>query len=176
MFWRQMLIFVLTVGGIGILAHVVGEALPRRWFSPESWPFRPYAFERGGAIYQKLHIQCWKTRLPDKSVVVKRCEKKRIEGERTGGHMERLARETCVAEAVHVALMVISPVLLAVMDPPYGWICTILYGLSNVPFILIQRYNRPRLMRLCSRFKTDGTVATPSAPAMNHMMGKEELA
>ena len=28
---------------------------------------------------------------------------------------------------------------------------TALYGLSNLPFILIQRYNRPRLARLYER-------------------------
>ena len=28
---------------------------------------------------------------------------------------------------------------------------TVLYGLSNLPFILIQRYNRPRLLRLYER-------------------------
>ena len=31
--------FVATVAGIGVLAHVLGQALPRRWFSPQAAPW-----------------------------------------------------------------------------------------------------------------------------------------
>lgn len=175
MFWRQLWIFVLTAGGIGLLAHFVGEALPRRWFHGEAKPFRPYAWEQSGAVYQKLGIQKWKTRLPDKSVVVKGCERKRIETDMSYGHFQRLVQETCVAETVHWALLIISPVLLAVMTPPYSVVFTLLYGLSNIPFIMIQRYNRPRLLRLCRRFQPVGEVDSEGIKAASGV-GKEELA
>lgn len=68
-----------------------------------------------------------------------------------GAHFELLARETCVAEAVHWALLVISPVLLITMTGWLSIVATVLYGLSNIPFIMIQRYNRPRLVRLYKR-------------------------
>ena len=56
-----------------------------------------------------------------------------------------------MAEAVHWALLVISPVLLITMTGWLSIVATVLYGLSNIPFIMIQRYNRPRLMRLYKR-------------------------
>ena len=33
-------------------------------------------------------------------------------------------------------------------------VATVLYGLSNIPFIMIQRYNRPRLVRLYKRMSS----------------------
>ena len=52
---------------------------------------------------------------------------------------------------MHWALLVISPVLLITMTGWLSIVATVLYGLSNIPFIMIQRYNRPRLMRLYKR-------------------------
>ena len=56
-----------------------------------------------------------------------------------------------MAELIHWLLWLISPVLLLVMKKPWSIVMTVLYGLSNLPFILIQRYNRPRLLRLYER-------------------------
>ena len=67
--------------------------------------------------------------------------------------MERLLQETCVAECVHWALLVISPILLFTMESPAAYVMTPLYGLSNLPYIMIQRYNRPRLAVLSARMQ-----------------------
>lgn len=38
MFWVQLLRFLLTAAVMGLLAHIIGEALPRRWFRAEAFP------------------------------------------------------------------------------------------------------------------------------------------
>ena len=50
----ETLRFVIPVAVIGILAHVIGEALPRRWFDASRFPYRAYAFERNGRFYEAL--------------------------------------------------------------------------------------------------------------------------
>ena len=55
---------------------------------------------------------------------------------------------------MHWALLVISPVLLITMTGWLSIVATVLYGLSNIPFIMIQRYNRPRLVRLYKRMSS----------------------
>ncbi|MEG1524864.1 MAG: hypothetical protein RRZ24_08615 [Clostridia bacterium] len=143
---------VLTVGGIGLLAHILGEALPRGAFDWTRFPYAPYAWEQDGKFYSKLRIERWKNRLPDKSKFVKSTVEKSIRASgRTAAHMERLVQETCVAECVHWALLLVSPVLLLTMEGPWNILMTILYGLSNLPFIMIQRYNRPRLVKMLHR-------------------------
>lgn len=150
----ETLRFVIPVAVIGILAHVIGEALPRRWFDASRFPYRAYAFERNGRFYEALGIRKWKNVLPDKSRIAPGTYRKAIRGsaqQHSAAHMERLLQETCVAECVHWALLVISPILLFTMESPAAYVMTPLYGLSNLPYIMIQRYNRPRLAVLSAR-------------------------
>lgn len=152
----ETLRFVIPVGVIGILAHVIGEALPRRWFDASRFPYRAYAFERNGRFYEALGIRKWKNVLPDKSRIAPGTYRKAIRGsaqQHSAAHMERLLQETCVAECVHWALLVISPILLFTMESPAAYVMTPLYGLSNLPYIMIQRYNRPRLAVLSTRMQ-----------------------
>lgn len=150
----NVLAFVVTAGIIGILAHILGEKLPRAKFDPGKFPYAPYAWEKDGKVYEKLGIAKWKDKMPDKSKFTfaqNKTVRKSVGRDASGAHFELLARETCVAEAVHWALLVISPVLLITMTGWLSIVATVLYGLSNVPFIMIQRYNRPRLVRLYKR-------------------------
>lgn len=152
----ETLRFVISVAVIGILAHVIGEALPRRWFDASRFPYRAYAFERNGRFYEALGIRKWKNVLPDKSRIAPGTYRKAIRGsaqQHSAAHMERLLQETCVAECVHWALLVISPILLFTMESPAAYVMTPLYGLSNLPYIMIQRYNRPRLAVLSARMQ-----------------------
>ena len=152
----ETLRFVIPVAVIGILAHVIGEALPRRWFDASRFPYRAYAFERNGRFYEALGICKWKNVLPDKSRIAPGTYRKAIRGsaqQHSAAHMERLLQETCVAECVHWALLVISPILLFTMESPAAYVMTPLYGLSNLPYIMIQRYNRPRLAVLSARMQ-----------------------
>lgn len=152
----ETLRFVIPVAVIGILAHVIGEALPRRWFDASRFPYRAYAFERNGRFYEALGIRKWKNVLPDKSRIAPGTYRKAIRGsaqQHSAAHMERLLQETCVAECVHWALLVISPILLFTMESPAAYVMTPLYGLSNLPYIMIQRYNRPRLAVLPARMQ-----------------------
>lgn len=150
-FLKQLGLFLLTAAVIGVATHFIGEALPRNRFNCRAFPFAPYKWERGGRLYNKLKIEKWKSIMPDKSRYVQSTVRKSVGGDRGAAHMEQLAKETCVAEAVHWGLWLISPVVLLINESPYSWIFCALYGLSNLPFIMIQRYNRPRLLRAAER-------------------------
>ena len=147
----QIARFVLTVLAIGLPAHFLGEKLPRNKFDPTAFPYAPYRWENGGRIYLKTGIQKWKEMLPDKSRFARGTYRKSVGTLRSSAHMLRLAQETCVAEFVHWALLVVSPVMLWTMNGIASVVAALLYGLSNIPFIMIQRYNRPRLMKLYER-------------------------
>lgn len=145
----QYLRFGATVVGIGLATHFIGEALPRRWFHYDRPPFAPWRWERKGRVYEeKLHISRWKDAMPDKSQAVKSSVTKSVGGDATSAHLESLLAETCVSEAVHWGLLVISPVMFLTMDLPLSIPGFLIYSLSNLPLIAIQRYNRPRLATL----------------------------
>ena len=53
-----------------------------------------------------------------------------------------MVRETCIAELIHVLLSICGLFGIYIMPGVWG---VLFY---NLPFILIQRYNRPRLVRI----------------------------
>lgn len=42
----EMLWTIFYVIFLGIVSHFYGQALPRRWFDPEKFPYRAFAFEK----------------------------------------------------------------------------------------------------------------------------------
>ena len=142
---------ILYIALVGLSAHLIGEALPRRWFHFDRGLYRTRTWEGDGALYQRFGIQRWKDLLPDKSRVAPGAFKKQVRSVPTPASLERFLQETCVAECVHWVLMLFSPGVLLFLHGAGGIALMLLYGLSNIPFIMIQRYNRPRLARLYRR-------------------------
>ena len=66
-FVDQLTTAIKYIALIGILAHVLGEALPRKWFHWDRFPYRTFPWEDDGRIYETMGIRRWKDRLPDKS-------------------------------------------------------------------------------------------------------------
>ena len=144
---------ILYMAALGVLSHCIGQALPRRWFDGEKGWFRPFGWEHNGRFYERLHIRRWKTRLPDKSRVVKSMVPKRLEGETDTNQLDVLIRETCVAEVVHLALFLVAPTIYRFCRNAVGAVLTVLFGVGNLPFVAIQRYNRPKLIAVKKRMQ-----------------------
>lgn len=134
---------------VAVMGFLIGRILPKSWINPEKGLFRTFAFEKNGAIYEKLGIRKWHKRMPDMSRMLPFMMPVK---ELSGNYRERLPemiRETCVAEAIHIAVSIAGLHCLRLWPGPGGVVVTCIYiFLLNFPFILIQRYNRPRLMRL----------------------------
>ena len=105
---------------LAVLAHPLGQALPRRWFDGGRFPYRCYKWEKQGKLYTRIGIERWKKLVPD---------------------MSRFLPDMVKKEVGLGALW---------LWPGWGGVVLwlIWFLLANLPFLLIQRYNRPRLMRL----------------------------
>ena len=149
----RLLFSILYIAVLGILSHFIGEALPRRWFDPEKAPYAPLGWEKVGRVYHKVRVQRWKDLLPDMSKIMPDMVRKGIS--LTGGSeaAKRVAVETCVAEAVHWVLLLLSFGIYLIFPAALGAVVAIIYALSHLPFIIIQRYNRPTLVLLAKRLK-----------------------
>jgi len=65
-----------------------------------------------------------------------------------------MLQETCVAEMIHSLLFVAGFHCLKLYPGTGGAVVVFLYNtFLNLPFIIIQRYNRPRLARLEKRIQ-----------------------
>lgn len=146
---------------VGYLAAAgAGSFLLGRLAARYPIPFRAgwrdsFAWERGGRVYEKLGIRFWQARLPDMSRILPGImPEKRLAGRGiTAANLERMLRETVVAEAVHGLLILAGLVCVPIWPGLGGWAFFGLFALGNLPFILIQRYNRPRLLRLYEKQK-----------------------
>lgn len=107
------------------------------WFQEQPWE---------AALYRRLKVRRWKNKMPtyrpgdfDPKI-------------RTPGE---IIHATCISEITHEIIMVLSflPVLAI---PKYGalaafWITSVLAALLDGCFAVMQRYNRPRLLKLQQR-------------------------
>ncbi len=106
----------------------------RFWFQPRSWE---------PALYRFLHLRRWKKFLPtyDPS-----------QWALSQNTLRQIICNTCGAEIVHEIIMVLSfcpMVLIPVFGEPTVFLITsVLSSLFDSIFVMAQRYNRPRLVRI----------------------------
>ena len=136
---------------VGAAAFVVGRLLPCGWPDPDRGWWCSFPAEQEGRIYEKLHIRRWHKKLPDMSRILPwAIPAKKLEG-RDLQRLPEMIRETCVAELTHWLLCLAGLYCLRLWRGVGGTVMALLNVLGNLPFILIQRYNRPRLKRLLHR-------------------------
>lgn len=144
----KLLMSIVYVAVIGILAHYIGESLPRRLFSEYKFPYRIYKWENCGKVYNRLKIKRWKTHLPDMSRIMRDMLPKKVTFDATSDSVDTLIKETCVAECVHYWLCIFSVGIYLIWKNYVGVILSLIFVVCNIPFIMIQRYNRPHLISL----------------------------
>lgn len=106
--------------------------------------FQPRAFEK--KLYKMLKVKKWKEKIPTWSP----------EGFDTKSHtLSEIAEGMCGAEVVHEVIVVLSfvPVLFSLEfgAPAVFIITSILAAATDTVFVIVQRYNRPRIVKLINR-------------------------
>ena len=124
---------------------MVGAIVPRcvhnptkcRWFHQKS--FEP-------KLYKLLHVQQWKDHMPTYNPTSFSLRHH---------SMEEIVHNTCISEAVHEMIVLLSfvPLLFALLWGafPVFLITSVLSAAFDSCFIIMQRYNRPRLLRIISK-------------------------
>lgn len=136
----------------GVLSFLLGRAMPKEWFHSDSRLFRPKAWEMDGRWYHRLHIRKWQKRLPDMSKILPGVmPAKALNNRADVQEVETMIQETCVAELIHILLMIAGLGCLWIWPGTGGLLLTVCNTLGNLLFVWVQRYNRPRLERLHER-------------------------
>lgn len=133
---------------IGILFFLIGRILPKRLFFYDRPPFRTLRAEKDGRAYEALRIRKWKDILPDMSRIFPRLmPPKKITPDDNEDTMKVKILETCVAELIHFLLGVFGFGCLWIWPGIGGLLMSLLFAVGNLPFFIVQRYNRPRMVR-----------------------------
>ena len=128
---------------------------PNRYFSPNSFFFRSHSWEKEGLIYQQVFlVKRWKHLLPDGGgVSKKRGFKKKNLQSFDEENLERFLIESARGEMTHWLPIFFFWIFWFFTPPIVPWIMLIYALLINMPCIIAQRYNRPRVQRLLLHLK-----------------------
>jgi len=122
---------------------------PQKLLNPNNKLFRTKSWEAGGEIYQRLFkVRSWKAALPELSDFFKKLFPKKKIKTFNSEYLQSYITESCRAELTHFCIIGIT--LLFPLWAGFSVALIIIYisVLLNLPFIVIQRYNRPRIQRL----------------------------
>lgn len=142
LFWLDFALYWgLTLGRILLDPH-----LPARFFDPSRPAYRAQRWEADGEFYRvHLRVDRWKDYLPT-FAGPNGFSKKHLDGT-DAGYLARFIRETCRGESNHVRAIG-SVVVMKLWTPFDLWLFILVVAIAgNLPFIIVQRYNRPRLQR-----------------------------
>lgn len=150
---NQFIKCFLYLAVISFSFFFIGRLMPKK-FHYLRFPYISFGFEKDGEIYNKIGIRKWQNKLPDMSRIFSAfMPAKKLPRQMNVQNMERMVQETCVAEFTHGLLCIMGLGCPLIWKSIGGWILFALYLLGNIPFILIQRYNRPKLVRLLKRLQ-----------------------
>jgi glycosyl-4,4'-diaponeurosporenoate acyltransferase len=142
----------------GFACFLLGRIMPKDKIAWDRFPYRCMKWEKKGRFYLRFGIRKWHNRLPDMSKIIPgSMPEKAIRGPLDAEELEIMLRETCVAEFVHVLLMITGLGCLWIWPGVGGGILAACNALGNLLFVLIQRYNRPRLHRLYEKIRQEVT-------------------
>jgi len=150
MFWKCF----WYLCGLSLSGFIIGRILPKSWFDWTKYPYAAYRFENGGRYYEKFHIRKWQNKLPDMSRIFKKImPPKAVKGTLSKETLIIMIQETCIAEFTHFTIGFMGFVCLWLWSELGGFCMSLAYFLGNIPFILIQRYNRPRFIKVLNHIK-----------------------
>ena len=127
----------LTVG------HIYDHTMQNRAnLSSKHWQLRPWE----KSFYEKLGVKKWKGNMPTYDPELFSPQKH---------SWEEIAQAMCQAELVHTTIIPLSflPLLAAIPWGSFGvfLITSLLAACYDAIFVIMQRYNRPRIMRLLKK-------------------------
>jgi glycosyl-4,4'-diaponeurosporenoate acyltransferase len=146
---------VVDVVAWGVFHSATGYAayrLDEGRLSRDGWLLRPRRFEAGGRWYRRvLRVHRWKDRLPEAGALFRGGISKRHLPAYDAAGLRLFVRETRRAELAHWWAMSCGP-LFVLWNPPQAAVLLVAYGVAvNLPFVVIQRYNRFRVQALLER-------------------------
>ena len=151
----QALTLAVDVLAWGVFHSATGYAAHRlddERLLEDGWLLRPRRFETAGRWYrQRLLVHRWKDRVPEAGDLFAGGTSKRHLPASDLAGLQLFARETRRAELAHWWAMCCGPVFV-LWNPPLAAGLLVGYGVVvNLPFIVIQRYNRFRIEALVER-------------------------
>ncbi len=150
--WLMIALFFALWPFFHVSAALLCLRIPDRFFSKEAGLFKSHPWERNGGVYEDVfRIRRWKHLLPDGAALFRSGYRKKRLADFTRTNLEKFLVESRRAELGHWLSMV--PFWIFGLMAPFAVVpCMLAYALAaNLPCIMAQRFNRPRIESLILR-------------------------
>lgn len=124
------------------------QLLPKTFFV-HNFFFKEFSFER--KCYKRLRVSKWKDKVPAMNATLKK-----LKTELNPKYFDKVIMQTYYAEFGHLAIALLGFLCVAINPNEYflmAFICSAVNFFFHIPFCIIQRYNRPRLIRMKLRIE-----------------------
>ncbi len=147
-FKYNIVIFII----LSVLSTVISVKMPVSCFNYKKWQFKMRTFEKNGDIYQHFFkVKRWKNHIPELGDFVKSIFPKKQILKLSRDYLYRFAAETCRAEFAHWCIIFSSFIFRFWNDAAMSIFMVLLAIALNFPYIIIQRYNRPRIINILAQ-------------------------
>lgn len=139
---------------LGAFSFMLGRLLAKKDIPWERFRFKLFDGKREDEFLRLIKVGRWQKKVPDMSKVFTSVMPRKAITKDYRGQLPTMIKETYIAEVIHVALMFFGFKCCRIWKGLGGIVVSLLYFFGNLPYVLIQRYNRPRLIRLYERINT----------------------
>lgn len=143
-FFKNLILWII----VQFIVACIISFLPNSLFNPHGWPYKIRKWEKDDKIYKEpFKIKYWKNKLPvgkpfnKNDIDLREFKSKKL------SYINKYMITSCKSEAVHI-FSIFSMVIFFIF---HNLLITIVIILStlliNLPFIIVLRYNRHRILR-----------------------------
>ena len=134
-----------------LISFLAGR-MPESTYFYKRWLYKERSWEEGGRLYDRLFgVRRWKAKLPEMSDFLKFTFSKKHLKSTDDNYLARFVMESCRSEWTHWTI-IFSSLLFLLWNEFIPAFKIILMAITlNLPYIIIQRYNRPRIVRLLEK-------------------------
>lgn len=132
------------------VASIISRLICRSFFSPDSALIK--VTQKEVSFLEKCGVKKWKDKIPDMGFI---CGfRKNLKGneEKNPAYFGRFLYEDVVASMLHTGTILLSPLCLLFLQPELmatiGTTTLLIAFVLNIMPVMVQRYNRPRLLRV----------------------------
>ena len=149
---------VMIVAAWHIVVFIACVKLPPSTFDASKSRYQPLSWEKGGRWYKdKLKINLWKDHLPQH--IGKGGFSKEHFTDVSLEYLDQFILETCRGEWMHLSNCLCAVVIFLINPLLQGLLFAFVILLGNLPFAVIQRYNRFRIQTVRRKVIRDQTAA-----------------
>lgn len=150
-FWLVLIIIISPT----VISHFIEKIYPKKWYDRNRKLYKERNFEK--KFFEIIKIKKWKDNVPQFLNIKNITQAKDNTDVRESEYMDFFVFETCRAEHAHLCFIIAAMVCwLFVPDAlklKFGLPVLLVWSFYNLLSILIQRYNRPRMISFLEKLK-----------------------